>query len=222
MKSILILLLSVFSTVGFAQAPNVATAVTGSIGYSQGVGVVNVARASNYSVVSTVTVTTATAGTFTCAVTDICTKATHGYTTGLKVALTTDNTLPAGLSPGDYYVIYLTANTFSLASSSALAQAGTAIDITDTGTGTHTITPYALAGASLKLQGSMDGTNWIDLPIKATGDATKSASITTTASFFLGETDLNVNYVRVYYTFTAGQLAVSQISKVIKNFTSPF
>lgn len=216
MKAILILVLTLFSTLGFAQSPHVATAVTGTVAYSQGIGALNVARNSNYSVVAQLTVATATAGTFTCAVTDICTKATHGYYTGLKVALTTDNTLPAGLSPGDYYVIRLTANTFSLASSSALAQAGTALDITDTGTGTHTITPYALAGASVKLQGSMDGTNWADLPIKATGDATKSGSVTATANFFLGETDLNVNYVRVYYTLTAGQIAYSQISKVLR------
>lgn len=212
MKSLLILL---FSVTAFAQAPRVDVAVTSEFAASGGVGATIVDRNSRYGVVVAVTNVAPAAGTFTCATTDICTKAAHGYKTGLKVQLTTTTTLPAGLATTtDYFVIYLTANTFSLASSLALAQAGTAIDITDAGTGTHTITPTSLAGASLKLQGSMDGVYYGDLPIKATGDATKSASITGTANFFLGETDVTVNYIRVYYTLTAGQLSISQISKV--------
>lgn len=213
---ILSLVLTLHSCLAFAAtAVNPDVAVTGNVTYSQALGSSIVHKSDKYGVVVAVTNSAPAAGTFTCAVTDICTKATHGYVTGLKIQASTTTTLPAGLSTStDYYVIYLTANTFKLASSLVNAQAGTAVDITDTGTGTHTITPTSLAGATLKLQGSMDGTTWADLPIKATGDATKSGSITTTANFYLGESDLSVNYVRVYYTITAGQLAISQISKV--------
>ncbi len=60
--------------------------------------------------------------------------------TGTRVRLTTTTTLPAGLALAtDYYVIKVTDSTFKLASSYANAIAGTAIDITDAGTGTHTM-----------------------------------------------------------------------------------
>lgn len=60
--------------------------------------------------------------------------------TGVEVELSTTDTLPAGLSTSTrYYLIYQTDSTFKLASSLANALAGTAIDITDTGTGTHTL-----------------------------------------------------------------------------------
>lgn len=82
-----------------------------------------------------------TGQTFTAATTDICTAAAHGYLTGDQVQVSSATTLPAGLSAATYYyVIKLTDNTFKLASSLANALAGTAVDITDTGTGVHTIT----------------------------------------------------------------------------------
>lgn len=215
MKFLLTLVLLLTGLTANAALPRVDVAVTSEFAASGGVGATMVPYNGKYSVIVAVTNSAPAAGTFTCAVTDICTKAAHGYLTGLKIQASTTTTLPAGLSlTTDYFVIKLSASTFSLATSLALAQAGTAIDITDTGTGTHTITPTALAGASLKLQGSMDGTTYVDLPIMASGDASKSASITATANFYLDEKQLNVNYVRVYYTLTAGQLSISQISKV--------
>jgi len=79
--------------------------------------------------------------TFTAATTDVCTATAHGLLTGDQVQVASATTLPAGLSAATYYyVIKLTADTFKLASSLANAVAGTAVDITDTGTGTHTIT----------------------------------------------------------------------------------
>ena len=94
------------------------------------VGVANISKALTF-----------TAFTFTAATTDICTATAHGLLTGDgPVRLTTTTTLPAGLALAtDYYVIKLSANTFSLAASRTLAYAGTAIDVTDTGTGTHTL-----------------------------------------------------------------------------------
>lgn len=77
--------------------------------------------------------------------TDICTWTStanipSNILTGTKVRLTTTVTLPAGLALAtDYYVIKLSDTTFSLATSYANAVAGTDIDITDAGTGTHTV-----------------------------------------------------------------------------------
>lgn len=105
--------------------------------------------------VTTVTTTTAQAttntlgqsDTFTAdAGTDICTYTStanipSNILTGTRVRLTTTTTLPAGLATAtDYYVIRISDTTFKLATSYANAIAGTAIDITSTGTGTHTIT----------------------------------------------------------------------------------
>lgn len=59
---------------------------------------------------------------------------------GTRVRLTTTTTLPGGLALAtDYYVIKSSDTTFKLATSYANAIAGTAINITDAGTGTHTI-----------------------------------------------------------------------------------
>jgi hypothetical protein len=102
------------------------------------------------------TVTTATAqsttntlgqtDTFTAdAGTDVCTWTStanipSNILTGTRVRLTTTTTLPAGLALAtDYYVIVVSTSTFKLATSYANAIAGTAINITDAGTGTHTV-----------------------------------------------------------------------------------
>lgn len=104
--------------------------------------------------VTSVTTTTAQAttntlgrsATFTAdASTDICTYTSttsvpSNILVGTRVRLTTTTTLPAGLATAtDYYVIRLSDTTFSLATSYANAVAGTAINITDAGTGTHTV-----------------------------------------------------------------------------------
>lgn len=61
--------------------------------------------------------------------------------TGTRVRLTTTTTLPGGLATAtDYYVIKMSDTTFELASSYTNAKDGTAINITDAGTGTHTVT----------------------------------------------------------------------------------
>lgn len=81
--------------------------------------------------------------TFTAATTDIVTANGHGYATGDRVRVSSTTTLPAGLAAATtYYVIALTENTFKLATSDANATAGTAVDITDTGTGAHTVVGY--------------------------------------------------------------------------------
>lgn len=50
-------------------------------------------------------------------------------------------TLAGGIDGGDYFIIRLDADTFSLATTRALALAGTVVAITDAGTGIHTLVP---------------------------------------------------------------------------------
>lgn len=64
-------------------------------------------------------------------------------TTGTAVTVSSTGTLPAGLSAStNYFVIRVDQNsgTFKLATTITNADAGTAINITDAGTGTHTVT----------------------------------------------------------------------------------
>ena len=72
---------------------------------------------------------------FTAATSDLITSAAHGLANGDIVTVATSNTLPTGLSANtDYYVIEKTDDTFKLSATSG----GSAVDITGTGTGTHT------------------------------------------------------------------------------------
>lgn len=214
MRLFLFLFIWLFTILTFAQAP-VVHAYTADLAYSQGLQTINTSRAIKYGVVASVTNSTPSAGTFTCAITDICTKAAHTFQLGLKVQFTTTNTLPAGLSLAtDYFIIPIDANTFYIADSLVHAQAGTHVDITSTGTGVHTVTATSLAGASLKLRCSGDASAFADIPIRATGDASKSGTITTTANYYLTEDQVSCNYIQVYYTLTAGQLSISQVATV--------
>lgn len=78
------------------------------------------------------------------------------YHTGDLVRVSTTGTLPAGLAVStNYWVIAVTATEIKLATSLENALLGTAIDITDTGSGTHTITSYA-AKVTVHQQTSID------------------------------------------------------------------
>jgi len=148
--------------------------------------------------------TTPTAGAFTAAATDICTKNGHGFSTGLKVQVSTDGTLPAGLSAGtDYFVIVGTANTFALTDTLAHALAGTdIINIGDAGTGTHTITPTSLAGGNVKLQWSNNGTDWGDV-------ASGGGDITADGNVMYNFSGVFYRYVKAVFAITAGQVVLS-------------
>lgn len=82
--------------------------------------------------------------------TEIITLTAHGINrSGFPCRFTSSGTLPAGLTTGTtYYVIYVSTNTIKVASSEANALAGTAINITDVGSGTHTFVQYADPDAS--------------------------------------------------------------------------
>lgn len=81
----------------------------------------------------------------------VVTNSTHGLLTGDMIELTTTGALPTGLSANtNYYVIYVDANTFRLATTLANAIAGTAIATSGTQSGTHNLrfTPHGIDGAT--------------------------------------------------------------------------
>lgn len=91
-----------------------------------------------YTILNAIGIKTAT---FTAATTDIITANSHGLNDGDKVVLTTTTTLPAGLALLTvYHVVQKTTNTFKLSLTSGVE--GPPVDITDTGTGTHTFTMH--------------------------------------------------------------------------------
>lgn len=67
----------------------------------------------------------------------------HGFVDGQAVIFTTTNTLPSPLAVGTaYYVIWVDANTFQVATTYANSQTDTEIALSDAGTGTHTARDY--------------------------------------------------------------------------------
>lgn len=65
---------------------------------------------------------------------------TSALATGMPIRFTSTTTLPTGLSAGTtYYAIVLSSTTIKVATSVANAEAGTAVDITAVGSGTHSI-----------------------------------------------------------------------------------
>jgi hypothetical protein len=136
--------------------------------------------------------------------------ASHGFVTGLIVRTTTSSALPAPLLVAtDYFVIKVDANTFKLASTVANAVAGTPIDLTTVGIGDQTVTPTALAGASVKLQRSMDNSVWTD-----DGSAT---NITVTANVVFEKVDPTFRFYRVQYALTSGAVT-AQVNVLAKGY----
>ena len=134
--------------------------------------------------------------------TDTWTSVAHLLTSGLKVRLTTSSALPSGLAlTTDYFVIVVSADTFRLASSLALAIAGTPVALADAGVGNQTVTPTALAGGNIKFEQSNSSSG----PWVALGSAT---NITADADVALEKDRPASRYVRVYLTLTAGNVSV--------------
>ena len=134
----------------------------------------------------------------------------HGYLTGTKVALTTAGTLPTGLTATNYWIIRNSANSVSLATSLANALAGTLVDITAEGTGTHTLTPSAATGNVLKLQKSNDNLNFIDI-------ASQTVTLATSTVSTIWEIAApSYGYVKILYTPSAGQANLEVIVNQLK------
>jgi len=149
--------------------------------------------------------------------TDLVTITAHGLFTGLKLQLTTTGTLPGGLSTStDYFIINLSANTISFASSLANAIAGTAVTISSAaGGGTHTIDITALAAATISYQrtnisddandpgvgASTTATDWSDID-----DAT---DVTVDATNWYSVVGPTWRWFRVKATCTAGSMTIN-------------
>ena len=103
--------------------------------------------------------------TFTGAADDLLTAANHGLTTGQTIVFsTTAADLPDPLVVGTtYYVIGVSVDTYKVATSLADAIAGTAVNIADAGSGTHTATFQTYVPVRVNV-GSADGskTNLFD------------------------------------------------------------
>jgi hypothetical protein len=139
--------------------------------------------------VGTVTVTIATPGVFTLVA--------HGLATGSQVSLKTTGALPTGLSINtNYWVIYVTADTFRLATSEANATAGTAIATSGSQSGTHTLVsnPYGIDGADNFFLPDFRGVS-----LKGFGNATINAR-TKTGPGALGVRQEDQGQGVVYYT----------------------
>lgn len=146
---------------------------------------------------------------------DTFTAAGHDFTTGLKVQVTTSSALPTGISAlTDYFVIVVDSDTFALATNLANALAGTKVNITGAGTGNQTVTPVALAGATIKCQLSnevTDSNSWVDGPIAngtvAAAMAGTAHSITADTAIFFRLADSSAKYFRLVSTSTAGRIS---------------
>jgi len=122
----------------------------------------------------------------------------HGFMTGLKVQVTTSDTLPDGIvALTDYFVIRLTADTYSLASSYANALAGTEIVVTDQGVGNQTVTPVALS-ATVKLEKSIDKVAFFDVAA--------ATAIAATGKVMSKEVDFGYKWVRAVVVVNSGYL----------------
>lgn len=133
--------------------------------------------------------------------TNVFTEVAHGFVTGLKVQVTTSTTLPTGISGStDYFIVKVDADTFKLSDTLAHALAGTnIIDVTAYGAGNQTFTPVAIAGGSIELQKSNDGTNFV-----IEGSAT---NVTADANVFLEKDRPTFKFARVKLTLTAGSIS---------------
>lgn len=140
---------------------------------------------------------------------------TRDFTTGEKVRFTTSNTLPSPLQINtDYYVIRVSATQIRIATSIANAYAGTYIDLTDTGTGTHTVhlfsvqvTSYQQESRASFVAGTSDGiTEWqeIDLPdvniLEDTITVIINAVTWTKVDTFIDSGPLDTHYRMLYKT----------------------
>jgi len=163
---------------------------------------------STLTLLGTVDAVNPSSGTFTASsTTDLLTKSAHGYKTGLIVQVSNSGgALPTNLSAATpYYVIYASANTFYLATSLANALNAVNIDLGSDGSGTNTVTPTALASASISMQGSMDGANWVTIP-------NQTKDITVDASFVLTEQyPQPFIYFSAYVALDSGQLSFSPL-----------
>lgn len=135
---------------------------------------------------------------------------THGYSTGLKVQLTTTGTLPDPLTTAtDYFIIVVDANTIQFAETEQDAEDGVAIELTDTGAdgSVNTVTAVALAGASVTFQKSNDGETWIDIEA--------ATSISADGSVLLQQPNVSYRYFKAVKGLTSGIFNLKCLTLVV-------
>lgn len=157
---------------------------------------------------------------------------------GTRVRLTTTTTLPGGLATAtDYYVIKVSDTTFKLATSYANAIAGTAINITDAGIGTHTVTwllPRYTNGAGLNAfffnpSATSLGAGTPNLSLGYT-NATQTTSRATPATLPIGKTAASNSHILYTgatglgkYTYAvplqSGDTGIAQIDSIQNSLT---
>lgn len=145
---------------------------------------------------------------------DTITITSHGFVTGLKVALSGTN-LPGGLSATNYWVIKVDANTVQLATSLSNANAGTVVDITSAGTTADAaLTPASLGSSSVELKVSFDGTNYMSFA------SAKTITIAGAGKQWLDCGTVNYPYVQLAFTApTAGALTLDAYIYICKSNT---
>ncbi len=144
--------------------------------------------------------------------------------TGDWVRLTTTTTLPGGLATStDYYVIKETDGTIKLAAGQADAYLGNAINVTDAGTGTHTIKCMSLAVYQNGLKSTGDNTTvFTGTWIPGTGDLVIGANRNKNGDFYRGHVakvrlwDYGLSEKEVWENYT-GKTPISSIDVLCDN-----
>lgn len=119
----------------------------------------------------------------------------HGLSTGARVSFTTTGSLPTGISADTtYYVIYVSADTFRLATTEANALAGTAIAYTNAGSDCSLVScPWGIKDADEMYLPNFEG--WV--PVGA-GQATINARAKDSLSLGAAVEDRDQKYVGAF------------------------
>ena len=141
---------------------------------------------------------------------DTITSTAHGLSTGAKLTYVAGGTVLGGLSDATaYYVIYVTVNTFKLASSAANALAGTAIDLTGTGNSSQTF-----QGDTATATVTVSANSVASITLTATGSAYTSVPAVTIAKSRLTVATANVATSNVeLITYTSHGLSAGEAVK---------
>jgi hypothetical protein len=142
---------------------------------------------------------------------DTLTIANHGLTVGNRIRLEFPGTAPAGLAEGtDYYAIIVDSNTIKVATSSVNATAGTAIDITTTGTGSMRALTGITAGFQVTTGNISTGSD--NLTITGHGLTTGSRIRLTTSGAVPSGTSAYTDYYAIVDDANTIRLATSTVN----------
>lgn len=138
---------------------------------------------------------------------DAFTISSHGYKTGLKVRFTTSGSLPTGLSPAtDYYLIAISENTLMVANTQQNASDGAFLTISG-GSGTHTVDVQPFLPCYVKLEGSLEGSEWFQIALQEVGNLCQNLEYE--KAFF--------HYLRISFLNESGQRTV-YLKTMIKGY----